>query len=107
MLKRFEIGMKNNGNYNELIYVNVDEKTYTPETLSEDVVTLLTALSYVDECDKCNIETYENLSLMLGYETVINGLNKLHELGKDYIPYYKLRKLIMDMYKNKHKGLMR
>ena len=104
MLKRFEIGMKNNGNYNELIYVNVDENTYTPETLSEDVVTLLTALSYVD---KCNIETYENLSLMLGYETVINGLNKLHELGKDYIPYYQLRKLIMDMYKNKHKGLMR
>lgn len=107
MLKRFEIGMKYNETHNELIYVNVNDKTYTPETLSEDVVALLTALSYVDESDKCNIETYENLSLILGYETVINGLNKLHELGKDYIPYYQLRKLIMDMYKNKHKGLMR
>lgn len=107
-MKRFEIGVKFNENYNELIYVNINDKTYTKEMLNEDVVTLLTALSYVDKGDYHKLETYDNLAqYILNYETVAIALNKIHELGYDLIPYRHLRKMIMDMYKSKYKGLMR
>ena len=106
-MKRFELGFKNHETHNELIYMNIGENTYTPDMLTDDTVALLTALSYVDENDMYVLETYENLSAMIGYETVINGLNKLHELGHDLIPYYQLRRMIMNMYKSKYKGMMR
>lgn len=106
-MKRFEIGVKNNKGYNEIIYVNINDKTYTKEMLNEDVITLLTALSYVDENDLYNVETYYNLSSILGTENVVAALNKIHELGYDLIPHYQLRRMIMDMYKNNYKGLMR
>ena len=107
-MRRFEIGVKFNESYNELLYVNIDDKTYTKEMLNEDVVTLLTALSYVDRGDYHKLETYDNLAqYILGYETVVIALNKIHELGYDLIPYHHLRKMIKDMYKIKYKGLMR
>jgi hypothetical protein len=106
-MRRFEIGVKNNGCYNELIYLNINEKTYTKETLNDEVIALVTALSYVSENDLYNVETYYNLSSVLGTENVTTALNKIHELGYDLIPHYQLRRMIMDMYKNKYKGLMR
>ena len=107
-MRRFEIGVKNNETYNELIYLNINDKTYTKEMLNEDVVTLITALSYVDEKDYYIMETYDNLAqYILGYETVALALNKIHDLGYDLIPYHQLRKMIMNMYKSKYKGMMR
>ena len=106
-MRRFEIGVKNNGCYNELIYLNINEKTYTKETLNDEVIALVTALSYVDENDLYNVETYHNLSSILGTENVVAALNKIHELGYDLIPHYQLRRMIMDTYKSKYKGLMR
>lgn len=98
-MKRFEIGVKNNGVYNELIYLNINDTTYTTETLDKEVVDLVTSLSYVDESDMYNEETYEGISYMLGYETVLTALNKIHNLGHDLIPQYKLRRMYMGMYR--------
>lgn len=107
-MRRFEIGVKNHEEYNELIYLNINDTTYTTENLSEEIIALATALSYVDEKDYYNIETYDNLAqYILGYETVTLALNKIHELGHDLIPQYQLRKMIMNMYKSKYKGMMR
>jgi hypothetical protein len=107
-VKRFELGFKYNKCFNELVYMTIGDTTYTKETLSDDTIRLLTALSYVDENEMYLTETYENLATcILGFDTVINGLEEIHKLGFDLIPQHKFRKLVIDMYKIKYKGLMR
>lgn len=107
-MKKFNVGFKYNECYNELIYVKIDDKTYTKESLSDDTITLLTALSYVDEKEMYMLETYENLSLcILGYDVVINGLKEIHDLGFDLIPQYKFRRLVINKNKKKYNGMMR
>ena len=100
-MKRFEIGVKNHETFNELIYLNINDTTYIKEELTKEVIELTTALSYVEEHEIYNVETYYNLSqYILGYETVVTALNKIHELGYDIIPYYQLSRLIRNMYKH-------
>ncbi len=106
-MKNFEMEFKYTETYNELVYVKIDGKTYLKEDLHEDIVAVLTALSYIDEKEHYMTETFESMTAMIGYDTVVIGLNKLHELGHDFIPHRHLRKMIMDMYKNKYKGMMR
>ena len=78
------------------------------ETLSDDTIGLLTALSYVEENEIYLTETYENLATcILGFDTVINGLKEIHELGFDLIPQHKFRKLVIDKNKVKYNGMMR
>ena len=93
--------------FNELVYMTIGDKTYTKETLSEDTIGLLTALSYTDENEIYLTETYETLVGILGYDIVINGLKEIHELGFDLIPQHKFRKLVIDKNKKKYNGMMR
>ena len=106
-MKKFELGFKYSECFNELVYMTIGDTTYTKETLSEDTIGLLTALSYVDDKEVYLTETYINLVGILGYDVVINGLKEIHELGFDLIPQHKFRKLVMDKYKVKYNGMMR
>ena len=106
-MKKFELGFKYSECFNELIYMTIGDKTYTKETLSEDTIGLLTALSYTDENEIYLTETYETLVGILGYDIVINGLKEIHELGFDLIPQHKFRKLVIDKNKKKYNGMMR
>lgn len=107
-MKKFELGFKYNEGFNELTYMTIGDTTYTKETLSDDIVGLLTALSYVEENEIYLIETYETLATcVLGFDIVINGLKEIHELGFDLIPQHRVRKLIIDKNKIKYNGMMR
>ena len=107
-MKKFELGFKYNECFNELVYMTIGDTTYTKETLSDDTIGLLTALSYVDESEIYLTETYENLATcILGFDIVINGLKEIHELGFDLIPQHKFRKLVIDKNKVKYNGMMR
>ena len=106
-MKNFELGFKYNVCYNELIYVKINDKTYTPDDLSFEVKSLLTALSYATEKEMYELETYKQLTTILGYEIVIEGLKGMHELGHDLIPQHGIRKLVIAKNKNKYNGMMR
>lgn len=107
-MKKFELGFKYNEGFNELTYMTIGDTTYTKETLSDDTIELLTALSYVEKSEIYLIETYETLATcILGFDIVINALKEIHELGFDLIPQHKFRKLVIDKNKAKYNGLMR
>lgn len=103
-----EVGYKYMETHNELIYLNIDGVTYTPSKLSHDVIALLTAISYVDELEQHCFETYQNLSIaVLGYDTVIEALKELQELGFELLTQKEIRQLVINKNKNKYNGLMR
>lgn len=103
-----EVGYKFMETHNELIYLKIEGVTITPSNLSNDVVALLTAISYVDELEQHSFETYQNLSIaVLGYDTVINALKELYEMGFELLTQREIRKLVINKNKNKYNGLMR
>ena len=106
-MKNFELGFKYGVCYNELIYMKIDNVTYTTEKLPMELASLLTALSYATEVERYQLETYEQLTTIIGYDIVIEGLKQIQEFGYELIPNKQIRKLIMDKNKNKYNGMMR
>lgn len=105
-MKDFAIGYKKYDCYNEIKYLMIDGKHYLPEDMSNELLDLLTAISY-DESHEDSLEFYDNIAQMIGYDSVIKGIQELKELGHQVLPDFQIRKLIMNKNKNKYKGLMR
>ena len=90
--------------YNEVKSVTINEKFYYANDLSNDTVELLTVLTY-GQCTNESIETI--CKEILGYETVLNAINEIEELGYKMVDDKTKRKLIIDKNKIKYEGMMR
>lgn len=104
-MKNFELKVRRNEEHNELIYIRINRDIYTKPMLSFAEVSLLETLSYDDF--KCNYKYFDSLSTILGYNIIVTALKSLKEKGANIISDEDYRKLVMESYKNKYKGLMR
>lgn len=104
-MKQFKINYEYTGFNNELQGIEVEGKVYTLEQLSESTKELLTAMTYEDYQN--NIEYFEGIAQMIGYETTLQGILDLNEIGVQIASAAIYRKLVMNSYKNKYKGMWR
>lgn len=107
MFDNYTLGYEMHEGYNKLICLKSNNKTINVKDMSESTKELLTALTYVNDRDRMQFKTFENLSTTLGYETVLEGVKELEKQGVKIIPDHYYRRLVIDKNKNKYKGLMR
>lgn len=105
MKKNFEIKYEYTGYNNELTGLEVRGKLYTLEELSQPVKDLLTAMTYEDY--QVSTEYFESISQMIGYETTLQAIIDLAELGVTIANAEIYRDLVMNSFKNKYKGMWR
>ena len=104
-MKKFEIKYEYTGYNNELKGLEVEGKLYTIEDLTFETKELLTAMTYEDYND--SFEYFDNIAQMIGYETTLQAILDLAELGVNIATAGIYRKLVMNSYKNKYKGMWR
>ena len=104
-MKNFEANYKDMGNYKKLESFKIYSNIYTPDQLSFESVELLTTMAYYDY--EMSIEYFDNLSQILGYETVIQAILDLQSLGAIIATAEIYRQLVIKSCKNKYKGMMR
>ena len=107
MFDNYTLGYKMCEGYNELICLKCNNKTISVKDMSESTIEVLTALTYINDNDRMQFKTFENLATMLGYETILEGVKDLEEQGVKIMPDHYYRRLVIDKNKNKYKGLMR
>lgn len=107
MFDNYTLGYEMHEGYNKLICLKSNNKTINVKDMSESTKELLTALTYVNDRDRMQFKTFENLSTTLGYETILEGVKELEKQGVKIIPDHYYRRLVIDKNKNKYKGLMR
>lgn len=85
-MKNFKIEYIDHNIYNELKYVRVNNVSYMPSSLSQELVSLLTILSYVEESHYNDVDLYNDISLsVLGFNSIIKALNELKNMGCELI----------------------
>ena len=107
MFDNYTLGYKMCEGYNELICLKCNDKTIKVEDMTESTKELLTALTYINDRDRAQFKTFENISTMLGYDTILEGIKDLEKQGVKIIPDHYYRRLVIEKNKNKYKGLMR
>ena len=104
-MKNFEVKYNELACYKELAYIDIAGTRYTKDQLSFESNELLSIMAYYDYED--TIEYFDNISQLLGYDTVLQGILDLNKLGAGIASASVYRKLVMNSFKKKHKGLMR
>ena len=105
MKKNFKINYEYTGYNNELKSIVINGTEYGLDQLSNESKELLTAMTYEDY--QCNIKYFEGIAQMIGYETTLQGILDLNELGAQVATSGIYRTLVMNSYKNKYKGMWR
>ena len=90
---------------NELASVRIDGMLYRSDDLSFEAKELLTVMTYEDY--QLSIEYFDNIAQMIGYDNTLKGIQDLTALGANISTDSINRKLIMNSYKDKYKGLWR
>ena len=104
-MKKFEINYDYTGYNNELKSITIDGIEYGLPLLSSEAKELLTAMTYEDY--QCTVEYFDNIAQMIGYETTLQGILDLNEMGVQVATAGIYRMLVMNSYKNKYKGMWR
>ena len=104
-MKNLKLSVVKMEGYNVVDYIKIDNVIYKSNMLSDETLALVTAMTY-DEYE-CTIEYFDSISQMLGYDTVLEGIQELMYKGAKIATAEIYRKLVMDSFKMKHKGLMR
>ena len=104
-MKKFEINYDYTGYNNELKSITIDGVEYGLPLLSSEAKELLTAMTYEDY--RCTVEYFEGIAQMIGYETTLQGILDLNEMGAQVATAGIYRTLVMNSYKNKYKGMWR
>lgn len=104
-MKQFKINYEYTGYSNEFKSLIVDGKEFIGAELSDEAIELLTAMSYDEYSDK--FEYIDGIAKMIGYETTLQAILDLAELGVRITSASNYRRLVTDSYKNKYKGLWR
>lgn len=104
-MKNFEIKYEYNGYNNELKGIMIDNKMYRNNELSFEARELLTVMSYSDY--KCSKKYFDDIAKMIGYDTTLQAILDLQELGAHIVTAEIYRQLVMNSFKNKYKGMMR
>lgn len=107
MFDNYTLSYKICKEYNELICLQCNNKTIKVEDMTESTKELLTALTYINDRDRTQFKTFENIATMLGYDIMLEGIKDLEKQGVKIIPDYYYRRLVINKNKNKYKGLMR
>jgi hypothetical protein len=107
MFDNYTLNYKMCKEYNELICLQCNNKTIKVEDMTESTKELLTALTYINDGDRIQFKTFENIATMLGYDIMLEGIKDLEKQGVKIIPDYYYRRLVINKNKNKYKGLMR
>ena len=104
-MKQFKINYEYTGYANEFKSLIVDGKEFIGAELSDESIDLLTAMSYEDYSEK--FEYIDSIAKMIGYETTLQAILDLAELGVNITSASNYRRLVINSYKNKYKGLWR
>ena len=104
-MKKFEIKYEYTGYNNELKGLEVESKLYTLDQLSFETKELLTAMTYEDYSD--SYEYFNGIAQMIGYETTLQAILDLAEIGVNITTAKVYRKLVIESSKNKYKGMWR
>lgn len=104
-MKQFKINYEYTGYSNEFKSLIVNGKEFIGAELSDESIELLTAMSYDEYSD--TYEYIEGIAKMIGYETTLQALLDLAELGVKITSSSNYRRLVTDSYKNRYKGLWR
>lgn len=64
--------------YNKVKYIKVDNIIYHIDSLSSEAQDVILALSYIDYYDP---ESVNNISQMLGQETLLQGMKELENIN--------------------------
>ena len=105
MKKSFEIKYEYTGYNTELKGLEVEGKLYTLEDLTFETKELLTVMTYADY--QLTEEYFMGIAQMIGFETTIQGIIDLAELGVTIASASIYRKLVIESSKAKYKGLWR
>jgi hypothetical protein len=105
MKKSFEIKYEYTGYNNELKGLEVEGKLYTLEDLTFETKELLTVMTYADY--QLTEEYFMGIAQMIGYETTLQAILDLAELGVTIASASIYRKLVIESSKAKYKGLWR
>jgi len=105
MKKSFEIKYEYTGYNNELKGLVVRGQLYTLDQLSFETKELLTAMTYEDY--QLTEEYFIGIAQMIGFETTLQGIKDLAELGVTIASASIYRKLVIESSKAKYKGLWR
>ena len=105
MKKSFEIKYEYTGYNNELKGLEVEGKLYTLEDLTFETKELLTVMTYADY--QLTEEYFIGIAQMIGYETTLQAILDLAELGVTIASASIYRKLVIESSKAKYKGLWR
>ena len=104
-MKQFKINYEYTGFNNELESLEVWDKLYTLDQLTECTKDLLTAMTYDDYQD--TIEYFTGIAQMIGYDVTTQAIKDLEELGVQIASKSIYRRLVMDGAKAKYKGMWR
>ena len=102
----FKINFDNNNFGHELRSLTINDRQYELNELSHEAKELLTIMSYGQQ-NKNDVEYYDKIANILGYDTTLQGILDLMELGANVATSETYRQLVMNSFKNKYKGLMR
>ena len=104
-MKNFSISIVKMDGYNVVDYIKINNVIYKSNLLSDATLALVTAMTYEDY--ECTIEYFDSISQMIGYETVLEGIQELMSKKANIATTEIYRQLVMNSFKEKHKGLMR
>lgn len=104
-MKNFEVKYVKHSTHYEFDFIQINNKKYYKEDLSTESVDMLTLMAYTDY--KATTEYFEGLVRILGYDLILDGILELSKLGANIAPAKVYRELVINSFKEKHKGLMR
>ena len=104
-MKNFSIVIEKMDNYNVVNYLTIDNVIYKSNVLTNSELELLTIMSYEDY--ECTIEYFNNIAQIIGYDNTLEAILSLMDKGANIATAEIYRKLVMNSFKLKHKGLMR
>ena len=104
-MKNFSIAIEKMDNYNVVNFITINNVIYKSNLLSNAELELLTIMTYEDY--ECTTEYFNNIAQIIGYDNTLEAIQSLMEKGARIATTEIYRQLVMNSFKNKHKGLMR